>query len=140
LLSDQHAGDSGLRLPFLGHECSTSKAPASYALRFNAQLFVGICYRTSLAHWSVEVCDEIPTHENGQPRHLAEIMLDVNRVFEAAVRRDPANWFWVHNRWKKSNHKAREVKPETDSVEADDPKISPAPAVTPSTSSEAKPG
>jgi hypothetical protein len=27
-------------------------------------------------------------------------MLDVNRAFEAAVRRDPANWFWVHNRWK----------------------------------------
>ena len=27
-------------------------------------------------------------------------MRDVNRVFEAAVRRDPANWFWVHNRWK----------------------------------------
>ena len=27
-------------------------------------------------------------------------MLDVNRAFEAAIRRDPANWFWVHNRWK----------------------------------------
>jgi lauroyl/myristoyl acyltransferase len=27
-------------------------------------------------------------------------MGDVNRAFEAAVRRDPANWFWVHKRWK----------------------------------------
>ena len=27
-------------------------------------------------------------------------MRDVNRSFEAAVRRDPANWFWVHRRWK----------------------------------------
>jgi lauroyl/myristoyl acyltransferase len=27
-------------------------------------------------------------------------MRDVNRAFEAAVRRDPANWFWVHRRWK----------------------------------------
>jgi lauroyl/myristoyl acyltransferase len=25
----------------------------------------------------------------------------VNRAFESAIRRDPANWFWVHNRWKK---------------------------------------
>jgi lauroyl/myristoyl acyltransferase len=24
----------------------------------------------------------------------------VNQAFEQAVRRDPANWFWVHNRWK----------------------------------------
>ena len=27
-------------------------------------------------------------------------MRDVNRAFEIAVRRDPANWFWVHRRWK----------------------------------------
>jgi len=27
-------------------------------------------------------------------------MREVNRAFEQAVRRDPANWFWVHNRWK----------------------------------------
>ena len=33
-------------------------------------------------------------------------MLDVNRAFEAAVRRDPANWFWVHNRWKLKFRKA----------------------------------
>jgi lauroyl/myristoyl acyltransferase len=25
---------------------------------------------------------------------------NVNRAFEAAVQRDPATWFWVHNRWK----------------------------------------
>jgi lauroyl/myristoyl acyltransferase len=24
----------------------------------------------------------------------------VLRAHEAAVLRDPANWFWVHNRWK----------------------------------------
>ena len=27
-------------------------------------------------------------------------MRDVNLAFESAVRRDPANWFWVHRRWK----------------------------------------
>ena len=27
-------------------------------------------------------------------------MGEVNRAFEIAVRRDPANWFWVHKRWK----------------------------------------
>ena len=33
-------------------------------------------------------------------------MLDVNRAFEVAVRRDPANWFWVHKRWKPRKFKA----------------------------------
>jgi KDO2-lipid IV(A) lauroyltransferase len=105
LLSDQHSGDHGVRLPFLGHECSTTKAPAVFALRFNLPLHTAICFRTRVGHWRIEVGDEIPTHENGQPRTVEAIMLDVNRAFEVAVRRDPANWFWVHKRWKprKSN-------------------------------------
>lgn len=100
LLSDQHAGDAGLRLPFLGHDCSTSAAPAIFALRYHCSLYTGICFRVGLAQWRIEAGEEIPVYENGEPRKTAEIMLDVNRAFEAAVRRDPANWFWVHNRWK----------------------------------------
>ena len=120
LLSDQHSGDHGLRIPFLGHDCNTSKAPAVFALRFNAPLYVAICYRTKLAHWQVEVSDEIATHQNGEPRSLAAIMLDVNRAFEVAVRRDPANWFWVHNRWKQSKLKKAQVEPAMEIEEQDD--------------------
>jgi KDO2-lipid IV(A) lauroyltransferase len=98
LLADQN--DGSLRLPFLGHECSTSNAPAVFALRYHCPLHTAICYRTGLARWAIEAGDEIPTLENGQPRSVAAIMGDVNRAFEVAVRRDPANWFWVHNRWK----------------------------------------
>jgi lauroyl/myristoyl acyltransferase len=100
LLADQHAGDHGVRLPFLGRECSTSKAPAVFALRYELPLHTAICFRTRLGYWRIEVGDAIPTSLDGQPRSIADIMLDVNRAFEEAVRRDPANWFWVHNRWK----------------------------------------
>ena len=48
----------------------------------------------------LDVGDEILTHHNGEPRSTESIMLEVNRAFEAAIRRDPANWFWVHKRWK----------------------------------------
>ena len=41
-----------------------------------------------------------PPTRTARPGSTAAIMLDVNRAFEAAVRRDPANWFWVHNRGK----------------------------------------
>jgi KDO2-lipid IV(A) lauroyltransferase len=100
LLSDQHAGQNGLRLPFLGRECSTSAAPALFALRYNCLLYTGICYRVGLAQWRIEAGAEIPVRENGHARSAEAIMLDVNAAFEQAVRRDPANWFWVHNRWK----------------------------------------
>lgn len=104
LLSDQSGG--ALRGPFLGHDCSTTAAPAIFALRYHCALITGICYRVGLARWRIEAGSEIPTRENGQPRSTAAIMGDVNRAFEAAVRRDPANWFWVHRRWKPANSRA----------------------------------
>jgi len=100
LLADQHAGDRGLELPLFGHECSTSAAPAVFALRYDCRLVTGFCFRTALGQWRLEASEEIATHEQGRPRSTREIMLDVNRSFEKAILRDPANWFWVHNRWK----------------------------------------
>ncbi|HEY5911264.1 MAG TPA: hypothetical protein VJA21_11745 [Verrucomicrobiae bacterium] len=100
LLADQHGGPRGLRLPFLGTECSTSAAPALFALRYACRLCVGICYRVGLARWRIEARTEVPTHQEGRPRPVMAIMEDVNHAFEAAIRQDPANWFWVHNRWK----------------------------------------
>jgi KDO2-lipid IV(A) lauroyltransferase len=98
LLADQSS--KGLHGPFLGQDCNTGLAPAVLALRYNTDLYSAICYRVAPAQWRVEVGESIPTHENGHPRPSHEIMRDVNRALEAAVRRDPANWFWVHRRWK----------------------------------------
>ena len=120
LLSDQHGGDNGLRIPFLGHDCSTTSAPAVFALRYHCSLRTGICFRVGLARWRIEGGPEIPTHENGAPRSTEAIMLDVNRAFEQALRRDPANWFWVHNRWKPARPKRRKsnsAKPELANTE-----------------------
>jgi KDO2-lipid IV(A) lauroyltransferase len=98
LLADQSS--VGLRAPFLGRDCNTGLAPAVLALRYHAELSTAICYRVAPAKWRLEFGEKIPTHENGQPRSSEGIMRDVNRALEAAVRRDPANWFWVHRRWK----------------------------------------
>jgi len=70
------------------------------ALRYEAELFTAICYRIGLAQWRVELGEKIATQENGHPRPSDEIMREVNQALETAVRRDPANWFWVHRRWK----------------------------------------
>ncbi len=111
LFTDQHAGDRGVRLPFFGRDCSTSVAPGVLALRYGCPLFSVICYRTAPGRWRIEVGDEIPTHLNGQPRPPEDMALDMNRAYEAAIRRDPANWFWVHNRWKEGKwRKEKEVR------------------------------
>jgi Kdo2-lipid IVA lauroyltransferase/acyltransferase len=111
LLADQHAGARGVRVPFFGHDCSTTAAPAVLALRYRCPLHTAVCYRIGLGRWRIEAGNAIPTHENGHPRSVAAITLDINRAFEAAVRQDPANWFWVHKRWKPAEAQPRQRPP-----------------------------
>jgi KDO2-lipid IV(A) lauroyltransferase len=101
LFSDQHGGGKGLWLPFLGRPCACSPAPAVLALRYKAVLAMAVCYRTDLARWRIEVGPVIPTHDaEGRERSITAITQDLQTQYEIAVRRDPANWFWVHRRWK----------------------------------------
>jgi len=101
LLADQRAARGGISAPFFGHDCSTSAASAVFALRYGCDLHTAICYRTALARWRFEIGSVIPVRENGVPRSTRDISTDINGAFEVAVRRDPANWFWVHDRWKR---------------------------------------
>jgi Kdo2-lipid IVA lauroyltransferase/acyltransferase len=99
-LADQHAGNGGYWAPFFGRECSTTTAPAVFALRYGCPLYTGFVFRTGLASWRLELGDKIETHQAGSPRSSEAITDEVNRSLERAIRRDPANWFWVHKRWK----------------------------------------
>jgi len=100
LLADQHAGDGGLRLPVFGREASVSAAPAVMAKRYGCRLFPSACFRTGLGRWKLELGEEIPLRENGKRRNTEAITRDIITAQENYIRRDPANWFWVHNRWK----------------------------------------
>jgi lauroyl/myristoyl acyltransferase len=98
LLVDQHS--LGVRGPFLGHDCHTTLAAAVFARRYDCDLYSIICHRVGLGKWRLEVGERIETQADGASRSSEDIMRDVNRALEVAVRRDPANWFWVHRRWK----------------------------------------
>jgi KDO2-lipid IV(A) lauroyltransferase len=100
LLSDLHGGRKGLNLRFFNQECSVSPASALFALRYDLPLYTAICFRVGLARWRIEIGDEIPTRVDGRRRRVHELMAEIMSIFETAVRRDPANWFWVHDRWR----------------------------------------
>lgn len=139
LLADQHAGDNGLMIPFFGVPCSTSNAPAVFALRYHCPLFTGFCYRVGLGRWRLDAGDQIPTHANGKPRSVADITLDINRAFEVAVRRDPANWFWVHNRWK-AWHKLQAQPPASPAALPSPPSVAPSTIPAPEPAATQPPG
>lgn len=99
-LADQHPGDHGIWLPFMGVECLCSTAPAVFALRYNCPISPVFCYRIAPGQWEIVIDKTIHSRINGLPRPVPEIMEEVNAAYERAIRRDPANWFWPHRRWK----------------------------------------
>ena len=101
LLADQHGGPRGLWVPFFGRPCSTNASPAILAQRYQSDIYLALCFRTGLGRWEVEFGPGVPTRDaTGAPRDQSIVMTELNARYEAAVRRDPANWFWVHRRWK----------------------------------------
>jgi len=100
LLADQHAGPKGAWLPFLGRPCSCSISPALFALRYRRPLLTAICFQVAPLQWRIEVGPSIPVQAEGRRRSVEAVTRDLNAAYETAIRRDPANWFWVHRRWK----------------------------------------
>ncbi|HVK57296.1 MAG TPA: lysophospholipid acyltransferase family protein, partial [Candidatus Kapabacteria bacterium] len=131
-LSDQHPNKGGVLVPFMGRPAATTTAPVVLAQRYDAPLFPVICYRVAPGRWTVEIEDEIPTKSGESRRPVDEITADINRAFETAIRRDPANWFWVHNRWKKPRIKKGRISLSKE-AQASDPAV---PPVSPSVSDE----
>ena len=96
VLVDQHAGKSGVWTPFFHRLCSTSPLVATLALRTNAVVIPSAIYTDGFARWRIVMGHEIPwTADNPE-----QLTLDLNRNLEEQIRVSPADWFWVHNRWK----------------------------------------
>ncbi len=96
ILVDQSAGHSGIWMPFFNRLGSTSPLAATLAIRTNSAVVPAAIYTSGFARWRVVFEDEIPY----DPSNPEQLTADINRVLERQVRRSPADWFWVHNRWK----------------------------------------
>jgi heptosyltransferase-2 len=96
VLVDQNAGDGGMWTPFFNRLSSTSTLAATLAMRTDAAVVPIAIYTVGFAKWRVVVSEELPWQAD-QPEKLTA---DINDALEAQIRTSPADWFWVHNRWK----------------------------------------
>ena len=96
ILSDQHAGDQGLWVPFFGKLASTSPLPGLLAKRTGAALLGTAVYTDGPARWRMVFTDRIDA-----PGDSVEVLTaKANELIAGQIRRAPEDWFWVHNRWK----------------------------------------
>jgi len=96
VLVDQHAGDGGIWTPLFGRLASTSPLAATMAVRTGAPLIAVAVYTTGCARWRLVVSEPLPRETSDPDRLTAEI----NIALEKEIRVSPADWFWVHARWK----------------------------------------
>ena len=93
---DQHAGDSGLWCSFFGRLASTSPLLAQLALRTQSPIISLAVFTEGSSHWRLVIHGPLDLG-SGDPE---TITMRLNDLIESHVRRQPFDWFWVHNRWK----------------------------------------
>ncbi len=109
LLADQRvAPHEGIELPFLGRPATTSTLAARLSLRCRTPVVPIYCYPEPGGRFRVEVLPAIQPHGSGRAA-MAELTRQYMAVTEEQIRRHPAMWLWMHDRWRHRPQPAAEA-------------------------------
>jgi KDO2-lipid IV(A) lauroyltransferase len=104
ILVDQDTNVQGVWVPFFGRPAWSPRAPADLALRSGAPILVGTSHRKGerpgdgLRFEVVEIpYDPRPADKEAE---VLRITAACQAALEDAIRRHPADWVWMHERWK----------------------------------------
>src|SRR4051812_9769271 len=101
-IADQNAGSKGLFVDFFGRKASTYKSIGLLAMQYDVPVIVGYARRTGRPfHFQCGAQDVIyPADWKSQDDPLRYITQRYTKAIEDMVRADPAQYLWVHRRWK----------------------------------------
>jgi Kdo2-lipid IVA lauroyltransferase/acyltransferase len=98
ILLDQNATRAeGVFVPFFGIPASTSKGLAVLALRTGAPVVPVFLRREPDGHHCMDVSPPLVPPPDGDTEAYTATF---NRAIEAAIRRAPEQWLWMHARWR----------------------------------------
>lgn len=88
-------------VPFFGRLAATTPAPAVFADRTGAPVFLVLMHRLPGGRHRVTVEGPIPFDRSGdRDADVAAFTAKLNRELERHVSAEPAFWYWIHRRWK----------------------------------------
>jgi KDO2-lipid IV(A) lauroyltransferase len=104
ILIDQDTKVQNVLVPFFGHLAATPRAAADLALRFGCPVFVGWSRRRGARPGDGYVLELEPVDYDPTPadrdREARRITAHCTARLEAAIRKAPSQWVWMHRRWK----------------------------------------
>lgn len=99
ILIDQDTKVQSVFVPFFGQLAATPRAAADLALRTGAAVVTGFCHREGQGYRLA--MEEVPVPQGGDREAAAvELTAALSARIEAAIRRTPEQWVWMHQRWK----------------------------------------
>ncbi len=93
VMIDQAVSD-GVKFPFFGKEAKTTTSIAKIAINLNALIVPAFAFRKE--NNTVDVIFQSPVTVS----NVEDITTELNKRLEDVIKKSPANWYWLHRRWK----------------------------------------
>lgn len=100
MLIDQDTKVQSVFVPFFGELASTPRAAADLALRTGAAVVVGFCQRQEDGRYRLSMKELTPPASGDREADAVALTAQMTSEIEQAIRRAPAQWVWMHRRWK----------------------------------------
>jgi KDO2-lipid IV(A) lauroyltransferase len=104
ILIDQDTKVQGVFAPFFGRLAYTPRAVGDLALRFGATVVVATSHRRGERRGAGHELDIVEVPYDAAPAdreaEVARLTAACVALQEAAIRRNPVEWVWMHRRWK----------------------------------------
>ena len=101
LLMDQNAGKRGVLTDFLGYPASTFVGSAKFAIKTGCPIVVAVIIRNKDGKHTAYAEKPIFSDQfSNDPSSVQELTELISKQIEKYILEYPAQWFWVHKRWK----------------------------------------
>lgn len=109
--ADQNAGRPGVFVDFFGKPASAVRGPVALALKTGAPLLFSLDIRQPDNRHCVHISPPMPMKVSDNfERDVAVYTARLLKQLEAYIRQYPAQWLWLHNRWKTQPHPAGQAR------------------------------
>ena len=127
ILPDQHAAGGGIVVDFLGRPASTAVGVATLAARTGALVVPGFCSRRPDGTFDAVFYPALELVNTGdREADVRANTILANRAIEEQILADPAQWLWLHRRWKVDHLSAETPTPMSAGAPEGGPPITPA--------------
>ena len=96
LMIDQRVSE-GIKIKFFNHEAYTTTIPAQLIKKFGCDVIPVHIERNKRYHFNIKFFEPISFDKN---KNIMQVTLELNKILEKMILKNPDQWIWTHNRWK----------------------------------------